>query len=226
MAAHPSNTLPLFAAPGVARELIASILPFPTREARPETRRFGLEALAGRLVELCPNANGASAALNASASLILEAQLRGEPSAWITAGESAFYAPDFHEVGIDLRALPVVRAPDVRAATRAADRLLRSGAFALVVLDFASLPHADVPLPAQTRLVGLAHRHHATLVFLTPAQERSTRQLASLVSLRAEGSIAREGFDRFQWTLRILKDKCQGPGWSHAEVCRGPDGLC
>ena len=37
--------------------------------------------------------------------------------------------------GIDLDALPVVRVPDARAAGRAADHLVRSGGFGLVVID-------------------------------------------------------------------------------------------
>lgn len=54
--------------------------------------RWELPALAGRLAEL--SAQGASAALTLAFSLVLDAQRRGEPAAWITPAGSSFYPPD------------------------------------------------------------------------------------------------------------------------------------
>ena len=46
-----------------------------------------------------------------------------------------------------------------------------------------------------------------------------------MVSLRGQTSCRRLEVDRFRYQIEILKDKRHGPGWSHTEVCRGPDGL-
>lgn len=232
--------------PGAGRPAAASarglivpsrILPAALREAaREETTdphpgaspTWCLETVAGRFVEI--SSAGTTTSITAAAFLVREAQLRGEPAAWVATGRSSFFPPDLRASGIDLEALPVIRVPDVPAAARAADRLLRSGAFALVVLDLAQAGSPGrparsgvppIPVPSQTRLVGLCRKHRSALVCLT-----ETPSLGSLVSLRGEGAVRKTAFDRFTWELQILKDKRQGPGWSHTEVCRGPDGLC
>jgi recombination protein RecA len=194
--------------------------PAPGASSR-EDGGWRLDALSGRLAEI--SCSGATAALTAATALVLEAQLRGEPAAWVAVGDSIFFPPDLARSGIDLDALPVVRVPDVRSALRAADPLLRSGAFALVVLDLGA--EIGIPGAAQTRLAGLAKKHHTALLCLTRKQ-RDASSLGSLVSLRGESRIKRTAFDRFTWELHIIKDKRRGPGWRHAEVCRGPDGLC
>src|SRR5438445_10836474 len=95
--------------------------------------RWGLGAFRGRLVEL--SARGATATLTAAAELVVEAQTQGEPVAWLALAAGTFYPPDVADTGVDLAALVVVRASDATSAARAAERLLRSGAFGLVVLD-------------------------------------------------------------------------------------------
>ena len=183
--------------------------------------RWGMGALRGRLVEL--SARGASATLTAAFELVAEAQAQSEPVAWIALAGSTFYPPDVAECGIDLAALVVVRAPDAIAAARAAERVLRSGAFGLVMLDLAGAP-AELPTPVQGRLVTLAQTHDAAVVCLTEKTE-DTSSLGSLVSLRAEALRRREGDARFRVTIRALKDKQRGPGWTHAGKRRGPAGL-
>lgn len=191
---------------------------------------WGLGALRGRLVEL--SARGASATLTCAASLVLEAQAEGEPVAWIVpwsldAGTpGTFYPPDASDSGIDLSALVVVRAPSVVAAGRAAERLLRSGAFGLVVIDFGS---ANLEVTSRItdamlgRLVSLAQTNDAAVVCLTEKTQDSS-SLGSLVSLRAEAFRVRAGND-FEVTVRALKDKRRGPGWSRAIKARGPSGM-
>ena len=97
---------------------------------------WGYAALAGRLAEL--SGTGATALLTAAFGLVLEAQQAGDPVAWVTSRTSSFFPPDAAEGGVDLEALAVVRAEDTVQAARAADQLLRSGGFGLVVLDLAS----------------------------------------------------------------------------------------
>jgi recombination protein RecA len=193
---------------------------------------WGLSALRGRLVEL--SARGASGTLTTAASLVLDAQNEGEPVAWIVpwsidgaGAPGTFYPPDAADSGIDLSALVVVRAPSVIAAGRAAERLLRSGAFWLVVIDFGSAnleaSSARISDAMLGRLVSLAQANDAAIVCLTEKTQDST-SLGSLVSLRAEAVRARAG-SGFEVTVRALKDKRRGPGWSRAIKARGPSGL-
>jgi len=175
--------------------------------------------LAGRLCEL--SAGPASATLTAAFGLVLDAQLAGEPVAWVTASAATFFPPDAAAGGVDLSALVVVRTGEARTAGRAADVLLRSGAYGLVILDLGL--GAVLSTPLQGRLVQLALKHDAAVVCLT---EKPTdgASLGSLVSLRCE--VDRRRTDTgFAWSARAVKDKRRGPGWSCREVCRGPDGV-
>jgi recombination protein RecA len=104
----------------------------------------------------------------------------------------------------------------------AAERLLRSGAFGLVVLDLGK--DAALSQPMQSRLLGLAQHHHAAVLCLTQKPE-SSPSLGSLVSLRAQAVRTWLGQDRFACELRVNKDKRRGPVWSEREVYRGPLGL-
>jgi recombination protein RecA len=199
---------------------------------------WGLDGIGGRLVEL--SAVGASAVLTVATGLVLEAQRAGEPVAWITGG-SLFFPPDLAESGVDLESLVVIQVPprltEIPAASsrsaegartgilRAADRLLRSGAFGLVVLDLERT--AQLPLAAQSRLAGLAQRHDTAVLCLT-AKQTTAPSLGSLVSLHASATRrpATDTAGRFCCEVRVTKDKRRGPGWIHREEgFRGPPGL-
>ena len=190
------------------------------RAVEPSGRPWGLEQIAGRLVEI--SGVGATAALTVAFGLVLEAQRRGEPVAWIALEERGFYPPDAAEGGVDLGALVVVRVVNAKAVGRAADQLVRSGAFGLIVLDLGA--GADVPTPLQTRLVGLAQKHQTAILCVTEKGHESP-SLGSLVSLRVQAQRERVCDDRFSCGLAVLKDKRRGPTWTHAEVYRGPAGL-
>ena len=179
-----------------------------------------LSAFAGRFGEI--SGDEAGTPLTLVFRLVREAQERGEPAAWVGGWESAFFPPDVAEAGIDLAGLPVVRAPDTLAAAGAADLLLRSGAFGLLVLDVGA--GASLPLPAQARLAGLAKQHDTALICITK-KPNDRPSLGSLVSLRVHTVRTRKDRDRFQCEVRAIKDKRRGPGWKHAEICHGPDGL-
>ena len=191
---------------------------------------WSLAALTGRLSELGPGA--APAVLSVAVALVRDAQRAGEPAAWVATGPDLFYPPDVVAAGVDLAALPVIRTTHCRAAGRAADLLLRSGAFGLVVVDLAgqvaagprAAPYANLALPVQSRLVQLALKHEAAVLCLTgtPADRPS---LGSLVSLRATASRRRVGPGRYACEVTAIKDKRHGPGWRWQEVWRGPNGL-
>ena len=176
--------------------------------------------ISGRLVEI--SADPAGASLTAVFRLVLEAQRAGEPAAWIGRRGFPFFPPDVAEAGVDLAALPVVWAPDARAAAGAADLLVRSGGFGFVAVDLG--PDARLPLAAAARLAALARQHGTALVLITE-KEPSRPSLGPLVSLRAHAGRLTRVRDRYRFEARVLKDKRGRPAGRLAEVCRGPDGL-
>lgn len=230
-----SQAIPLYN----PRHVIGSLHDVSTEVLRPE-EPWSLEYLAGRLVEL--EAGGNAAALTLACKVIIDAQQCGEPVAWITAADDrsgVFYPPDVYDNGVDLAALPVVRVPETIAAFSAADLLLRSAGFGLIVTDLGA-PQA-VAATVLARLAGLARRHRTALLFLTrpsgerplsPTGVRTTADdatyagsLGSLISLHVRCLRQRTGPDRFRCGLVALKDKHRGPGWQYTELCRGASGL-
>ena len=181
---------------------------------------WSLDEMAGRLVEI--SASTASAALSIAFGLVCAAQERGEPVGWVTSAENSFYPPDAARSGSDLTALAVVRLARSENIARAGEKLLRSGGFGVVVLDLGT---ADIPMPLQTRLTGLAHRHHSALLCLTE-KNRAAFSLGSLVSLRVHAEKKPTADNRFTCTLHVLKDKRRGPTWHYEEFYAGPAGLC
>ena len=192
-----------------------------------QTPVWSVADLSGRLVELSGGAEAAH--LTAAFGLVLEVQLCGDRAAWITLEYSAFFPPDAAAGGIDLDALPVVRVPDARAAGRAADHLVRSGGFGLVVIDLASGEAVRSPSPVLlqaamlTRLLGLARQQDVAVLLLTKKSDEAA-SLHSLISLRAEARW-RARASGCELSVRVLKDKRGGAGWSHVEMCRGPAGV-
>jgi hypothetical protein len=92
----------------------------------------------------------------------------------------------------------------------------------LIVFDLGA---ADIPMPLQSRLTGLAHHHHTALVCLTEKEPR-VFSLGSLVSLRVHAKKKKTFENRFACALQVLKDKRRGPTWKHEEIYFGPAGLC
>jgi recombination protein RecA len=154
--------------------------------------------------------------------LVWEAQTLGEPGAWVTTRERCFYPPDAEANGVDLDALAVVRVPEVHEIGKAADYLVRSGAFGVVVLDLGSAER--LPERQLTRLLGLARRHGTAIVCLTTKGE-ATPSLGGLVSVRGNVRLARLAPGEYACELVAVKDKRRPPGWRHKEVWGAPPGL-
>lgn len=150
-------------------------------------------------------------------------------------------AEDLLRLGLDLAALPFVITADLAEAGRAATHLLRSGAFALVILDTLELEanEVELPLPLMSRLHGLALKHEAAFVVLT-ARPPDAPSLGSLVAFRAHIQRGRErlsftdcegaentddGLTRVTATLTVDKDKRRGPGLVLTRAFSGPPGF-
>ena len=214
------STLPLSPVPDAPKPDRIDPAKQPASPPSPATSRWVLEGLAGRLGEL--SGSGASSQLSLAFSLVLDAQQRGEPVAWITTHSSTFFPPDAAANGVDLDSLPVVFAPDAATAARSAERLGRSGAFGLIVLDLVSV-QPEVPSALQSRLTGLARKHEMAVLCLT-RKAPDAASLGALVSLRCQ-ALRQEENRSFWGRVEVLKDKRHGPDWSHSEVFDGPGGL-
>lgn len=221
-----------------------------------EENRFSLGELAGRLVEVSEELHGAattSAATTWLASRVAEAHRRGDTAAWILcsadeAQRGQPYPPDLAEQGVDLAALPIVRARDAAGVLQAADVLLRSGGFGLVIAEW---PRGSdrPPEGALGRLLGLCQKHDAALVWLTdgqpsppaknsagqaPPRPSDAGRMGALISLRLE--VKREAYapdrgqerlepGRVRMQLHVSKDKRRGPGQSVRQIFRVPQGM-
>ncbi len=218
---------------------------------------WGLAAFEGRVVELVgcvatdelvssPDAEG-STVLTVVTSLVREAQQSRQPVVWITAVGTSFFPPDLATNGVDLATLAVVRidaqvehrlehrleyrhGADGLVMLRAADQLLRSGAFGLVVVDFAvdsdssrRVTSRGCRPEAMSRLAELAKRHGTALVCLRGG---SQSEFGGFVSLRAVCGRRRRSPGQFECTVDVVKDKWRGPGWQQVQECRGTMGLC
>jgi recombination protein RecA len=187
-------------------------------DASPLHCGWSLDALQGRFIELVGGPE--SAALTTAVSLVLEAQRRSEFAAWVSCPGSIFYPPDAAAAGVDLNALPVIRTNTPREAARAADVLLRSKSFALIIVDAGHLQQFSLSM--QTRLTGLAAKANTILLCIT----EQPNERGSLVSFRGKTRKEKTGHDCFKCEITALKDKRSHPGWVHEELHRGADGLC
>jgi len=199
------------------RGLIGRVVQRPAVDAPP---RWTLDEVAGRLVEL--SGGGASAGLTFAICQVAAAQGRGENVAWIAASPDPFFPPDASACGVDLAALPVVRVPDPRTAARAALHLMRSGAFALVVIDLGE--GGVFPTAAQAQLARLVERSGAALLFLT-RKGSGDPSLGPLISLRLHTRRGTPDGDLYPCRLTALKDRRRSPGWQAMEPFLGPPGL-
>jgi len=221
-----------------AHKFVSSELLSQRSDARLEPRARALaECVApGRIVELC-----GEAPTTAATSLLVAAQRSGETCVWIQPARGELYPPDLAAAGVDIEALVVIHVPDKasmpgpRGQCRAAELLLRSGGFGLVILDFA---HAE-PRGSnawQGRLLGLARQHEARLVILRRGVEQTLPSLGPLVSLRIASRIERAqderdppGFrprtGRFVVHHEVVKNKSGAPVEPTPETIRGPWGV-
>lgn len=140
---------------------------------------------------------------------IAAAQRRGEPVAYVDPARS-FHAPSAARAGVDLDRLLLVLPPDENEALRAADLVLRSRGFALVVLDLPWLRR--VPDDALFRLARLARAVEAALVALTTEGSGTLRSAVSLrLAVRPEGLVVEGGgaglVQGYRAAVEVVKDR-------------------
>jgi recombination protein RecA len=177
----------------------------------------------GRLIEL---AGGADAARTTTAAqILLESQREGDPVAWVQPRGGELYPPDLAAAGLDLDALLVVHVPpDAGPAglPKAAELVLRTGAFGALVLD---VSHGRVPRGEAWlgRLASLTREHDCRCALLGPSADRS---LGPLVSLRLRARRRRVRPGRHRLDAEILKDKSGvRPSLPGPRVWGGPAGM-
>lgn len=210
----------------------------------------GLGELAppGKLLEL--SGEGNTARLTTAAAIVRAAQLEGETTAWVQPEGGALFPPDLAEAGVDLADLIVIHVPrpDQKRTggrgkkagkevalelARAAELLLRSGAFGLVVLDLCAHPprKQNQNRQWQARLIGLAREHRSRVVILTQKPDHQS-SAGPLINIRVSPTRERvpapeQGARRckFQVVPRVLKNKSGGPLSPPPAPRRGPWGL-
>ena len=199
------------------------------RNRRPGQQRLDWPDLVGRLVEVVGGAR--SMRLAWLAQVTTQVQAAGDVAVWLQTTESTPFPPDLARAGVALDRLPMLRLADFQAQLRAADVLLRSGAFGLCAIDATAATQRALDASrsldnALGRLLGLCQKHAAALVFLTPEPSQQENQgflQTSLVSLRL--TVARDRQDPRRLQVDVKKDKRLGPATLRAEVSGGPDGF-
>ena len=180
---------------------------------------WNLGELRGRLIEI--SEPQPMVALSLSFLLVHEVQSAGGYAAWISSRDSTFFPPDVGKGGVDLRNLPVLRMADTQSLGRAAEVLLRSGAFQLVILD---LGHDHtIPIARLAQLNGLARKHDACAVFLT-CKQNDEQSVGPLISLHARTSRQHIETDTFSCDVQAVRDKRRGRKWTWQTRFSGVNG--
>ncbi|MEZ4271541.1 MAG: recombinase A [Myxococcota bacterium] len=179
----------------------------------------------GRLIEI--SGLGSVARTTVAVRILRQAQIDADPTAWVQRSGGALYPPDLHACGVDLAALVVVHIPRDRGVyglARAAELLLRSGAFGAVIVDLIDMPtQRPLDTACQGRLLSLAREHRSRVVLLS-ANPQQAQSLGPLVSLRVCPERLR-ALGGFEIDLQISKNKSGLPLGGLREFCLGPPGL-
>lgn len=196
---------------------VARTLMFPGSEPVPELPP-------GLLVEF--SGERETARLSSAVAEIRRAQARLDTTAWIQPENGALYPPDLAEAGVDLNALVVLRIPASAgggALSRAAEMLIRSGAFGFVVVDARETTLRLSPA-WQGKLLGAVREQDSRLLFLT-SKSAGTESVGSLVGLRLEPRRVRIAPGMFAIEHHVLKNKPGLPFAEASERMRSPWGL-
>ena len=212
-----------------AIDLVARILPGEL-QSDPADRALPLASQlpVGRLVEFSGERGGCH--MTQAVGCLKHAQLRGETCAWVQVEGGSLFPPDLADSGIDLSALVIVHVPRKfhhAGLSKAAELMLRSGGFGMVIIDLWGV-NLDKHDAWQGRLLGMAREHQCWVVILSPAQIGQGPHggsLGPLISLRISGERRRMDRGHFAITPIVHKDKSSSLSGLAQEHRRGPWGL-
>jgi hypothetical protein len=180
--------------------------------------------LCRRVVEIsCDQATGR---MSLAVAFVLGAQHAGETVAWIQWAHGGLYPPDLHASGVDLQALAAIHVPqnDAYGLPRAAEILLRSGGFGLVVLDATGAGGLPKQAAWQGRLLALARAHDSSVLLLTHTSAEAD-SAGLWVGLRLQPQRQLPENDACRVSVAVLKNKTglylPTPSWQRG----GPAGL-
>jgi hypothetical protein len=204
----------------LAPQLLAEIPVFRAVELRASSGggSWRLENLIGILAEISEET--ACGAVSFVTEIILEAQSRKEPVAWVAGVMSTWYPPDLASRGVDLGAVAVIRAGGEDESLTAAEWLVRSGALGLVIVDVEGEWKATDA--ALGRIQKLAERSRCAVVFLTRKRSQEP-SLGSRISLR--GCISRSGSEPFHIVINTVKNKKSNSSSRQGRQYHGPSGM-
>ena len=193
---------------------------------RPDGTDLPLASLLGRLTQIASGPQGGGSTV--AAALVRKAQRQREPVAWVQWQGGSLYPPDLHAQGIALEALLVVHVGEAQQAQerlRAAELLLRSGGFGLVVVDL-TCGRLPTGLAWQHRLHQWARQHHSAVVLLTQgATDAEGPSLGALISLQLVPRRQALGDGLFEQGCAIGKNKLGQALEPWQWLACGPPGL-
>lgn len=200
----------------------ASLQPVVSRDV------LNVARLRGRLTELTGGAD--SAAVSLAVSLMKQAKRRGDAVVWEADPTRLFFPDDAYAAGLDVEAVVVVSVADPLLVGTVADRLARSGAMGLLVIDAASQERVQVMREnaLKGRLVQLARRHDMAIVCITEHREPVAPAygvLGPMVGFRVYSSYGISHGSSYgeSYGARADGDRCTS-FWGTWEVCKDTDG--
>lgn len=201
--------------------------PNPPSEARAHDT-LAARLLPGRIVECSAPPERPSARTSTAVALLRHVQAEGDTAAWIQRTGGPLFPPDLHEAGIDLDALVVVHIaakPARPGMCKAAELLLRSGAFGLVVVDLEDDAASSPAMAAWLgRILGLARAHDSRVLLITE-KPTCADSLGTLVGLRIESRRRRDARGAFVVDHHVIKNKSGAPFDVAPDPYRHPDGV-
>ncbi|MFO7155512.1 MAG: hypothetical protein DIU72_002695 [Pseudomonadota bacterium] len=191
----------------VGPEELEHRLPTPLPTGLPDLDRLlGGGLPQGRIVALSGEGTGSTAL---ALSIAAHASRTGRLVAWVD-GADAFDPRGAREAGLSLSRLLWCRPKDLRAAIRAADALIASGAFPLVVLDLRREEPRPVAQSAWLRLARGAEANRGCLLVLGEAGAQSFAA-ATLSPSRAKARFSGAGpgrlFEGVELDCRLERNK-------------------
>ena len=192
--------------------------------------RDGLAArlLPGRVVECSGPSGGPCARTSTAVGLLRHVQAAGDTAVWIQRRGGPLFPPDLSAAGIDLDALVVIHVATTPARAglcKAAELLLRSGAFGLVIVDLEDDAAGGPAISAWLgRILGLARQHDSRVLLITEKPTHAD-SLGTLVGLRIESTRRRGPRGEFVVDHQVIKNKSGGPFDVATDSYRYPDGV-